>query len=122
MARSVTGEWLWGFSLHLGITNNSMTKLSGIREALLRAWDNGHRRVCFQTYSLLATKWLNTNVVYTMEFSNLILDCRWLLNMDWEVHVEHVWREANSYADILAKKGTSQFDREILYDACPTFL
>ena len=40
-----------------------------------------------------------------MEFSNLVLDCRWLLNRDWEVRVEHIWREANSYADLLAKKG-----------------
>ena len=78
--------------------------------------------VCLQTDSLLATKWLNNNLVYSMEFSNLILDCRWLLNRDWEARVEHVWREANSCADLLAKRGASQFEREILYDICPIFL
>ena len=66
MARFATSEWLWGFSLHLGITNNTMAKLWGIREALLQAWDNDHRQVCLQTNclqtdSLLASKWLNTN-------------------------------------------------------------
>jgi len=73
---------VWGFSLHQGFTNNTMAELWGIREALLRAWDNSHHRVCLQTNSLLATKWLNNNVVYSMEFSNLILDCKWLLNRD----------------------------------------
>ena len=46
VARLATGKWLWGFSLHLGCTNNTMAELWGIRETLLRAWDNGHRRVC----------------------------------------------------------------------------
>ena len=121
VARSTIGEWLWGFSLYLGFTNNTMVELWGIREALLWAWDNGHRWVFFQTNSLLATKWLNTNVVYSMEFSNLILDCRWLLNRDWEAHVKHMWREANSCADLLAERGASQSEREILYDTCPAF-
>nr|POE55545.1 putative ribonuclease h protein [Quercus suber] len=102
VARSATGKWLWGFSLHLGVTNNTMAELWGIREMLLRAWDNGHCRLCFQTDSLLASKWLNTN-----EVSNLILDCRWLLNRGWEARVKHIWREANSCADLLAKRGAS---------------
>ena len=122
VAHSASGEWLGGFSLHLGFTNNTIAELWGIREALLWAWDNGHRRVCLQTDSLLATKWLNNNVVYSMEFSNLILDCGWLLNRDREAHVEHVWREANSCVDLLAKRGASQSERKILYDTCPTFL
>lgn len=30
VARSANGEWLWGFALHLGVTNNTMAKLWGI--------------------------------------------------------------------------------------------
>ena len=37
MARLANGEWLWGFSLHLGVTNNTMAELWGVREALVRA-------------------------------------------------------------------------------------
>ena len=59
-----------------------MAELWGIRESLVRAWANGHHRVCLQTNSLLAYKWLNTNEDYPMKFSNLILDCRWLLSKD----------------------------------------
>ena len=107
MARSANGEWLWGFSLHLGVTNNTIAKLWGIREVLVRAWANGYHQVCLQIDSLLAYKWLTTNEDYPMEFSNLILDCRWLLNRDWEARIEHIWREANSCVDLLAKRGAS---------------
>lgn len=89
VARSATGEWLWGLALHLGVTNNTMTELWGIREALVRVWTNGYYRGCLQTDSLLVYKWLTTNEDYPMEFSNLMLDCRWLLSKDWEVHIEH---------------------------------
>ena len=43
VARLANGEWLWGFFLHLGVTNNTMVELWGNREALARAWANGHR-------------------------------------------------------------------------------
>nr|XP_023928321.1 uncharacterized protein LOC112039670 [Quercus suber]POE91020.1 hypothetical protein CFP56_05391 [Quercus suber] len=46
----------------------------------------------------------------------------WLLNRDWEVRVEHIGREANSCADLSAKRGASQSEMEVLYDTCPTFL
>lgn len=72
-------------------------------------------------HSLLATNWLNTNADFPVEFSNLVTDCRWLLRQDWEVRVEHVWQEANSCADGLAKRGASQSERQVFYDTCPIF-
>ena len=89
---------------------------------MIWAWANGHHWVCLQIDSLLAYKLLNTNEDYPMEFSNLILDCRWLLSRDWEVHVKHIWREANSCPDLLAQRGASQSEMEVLYDTYPTFL
>ena len=83
LTHSNTGEWLWGFSVNLDIANNTMAELWGIRKALLQAWYKGHRRITLQTDSLLAAHWLNTNVEFLIEISNLILDCRWSLNRDW---------------------------------------
>ena len=122
VARLANGEWLWGFSLHLGVMNNTMAELWGLREALTRAWAKGHHRVCFETDSLLVNKWLTTHTDYPMEFYYLILDCRWLLNKDWEACVEHIWRKANSYVDLLAKRGAFQSEMGVLYDTCSTFL
>ena len=86
------------------------------------AWDRGHWWVLFQTDSLLAVKWISTEVDFLVEVTNLVLDCRWLFRREWEAHVEHVWRETNSCADVLAKRGASLSNREIIYDTCPRFL
>ena len=122
LARSHTGEWLRGFLLKLGWTSNTVAELWGIREALCKAWRKGHRRILLQTDSLLAVTWLNNSSDFPVESANLVSDCRWLLRQEWEVRVEHIWREANGCADLLAKRGSSQMEREILYDICPTFL
>lgn len=84
-----------------------MAELWDIRRALLLAWDKGYRGVTLQTDSLLATKWLTINIEVPVEFSNLVFDCRLLLNRDWETRVDHVWGEANNCADVLAKRGVS---------------
>ena len=55
------------------------------------AWDKGHWWVLFQTDSLLAVKWISTEVDFLVEVTNLVLDCRWLFKREWEAHVEHVW-------------------------------
>lgn len=121
LAQSDIGAQLWGFSLNLVLANNTMVELWGIREALCQAWNKGHRWVLLQTDSLLATKWLNACVDYPIEFSNLEMENKWLFNQEWEAHVEHVWREANNCVDLLAKRGVSQSEKEILYDTCPIF-
>ncbi|KAK9997332.1 hypothetical protein SO802_022018 [Lithocarpus litseifolius] len=41
-----------------------------------------------------------------------------LLERLWVVKTNHIWREANGCAELLAKKGTDQSEREIFYDTC----
>lgn len=55
LAQSTSGSWLWGFSLRLGVTNNTMAELWGIRRTLLLAWDKDYKGVTLQIDSLLAT-------------------------------------------------------------------
>ena len=52
----------------------------------------------------------------------LICDCKNLLHQEWEVHVHHVYREANGCADILAKRGTRQQPLMCVYSSYPTFV
>ena len=53
---------------------------------------------------------------------HLICDCRNLLVLEWEVHVQHVYREANGCADELAKQGTHQRNLVSVYDHSPSFV
>ena len=53
---------------------------------------------------------------------SLICDCRNLLDQKWEVHVQHMYREANRCADELAKRGTRQQNLVFVYSTCPSFV
>ena len=59
---------------------------------------------------------------YPTNMLPLICDCRNLLDQEWEVHVQHVYREANGCADDLAKQGTRQRNLMTMYGECPTFV
>ena len=77
-----------------------------------------HQHVSLQTNSLLATKWLTTNIDYPLEF----LDCRWLMSKPWVVCIKHMWKEANSCADLLVKRGASQSERDSIWHMSHLFV
>jgi len=59
---------------------------------------------------------------YPTNMLPLICDCRNLLDQEWEVHVQHVYHEANGCADALAKWGTHHQNLMTVYGECPTFV
>ncbi|KAL0014391.1 hypothetical protein SO802_001460 [Lithocarpus litseifolius] len=121
--RNHWGKWIGGFSINIGITHSMMTELWAIREGLKYAWNKGYKYINLQVDSKMAHNWItNLNSLVPLEYSNLILDCRSLLERPWAVKTNHIWREANRCADLLAKKGVDQSEREIFYDTCPAFL
>ena len=44
------------------------------------------------------------------------------MDRDWEVRVLHAYREANTCADMLAKRGTHQQHILSVYESCPIFV
>ena len=44
------------------------------------------------------------------------------MDQEWEVHMQHVYREANGCADALAKWGTHLRNMMTVYSECPTFV
>ena len=59
---------------------------------------------------------------YSTNMMHLICDCRNLLEQDWEVRVQHIYREANACTDALAKRGTHQQNLLTVYSTCPSFV
>ena len=117
------GKWIGGFSFNIGITYSIMAELWAIREGLKFAWNNGYKYINLQVDSKLAHNWItNLNSLFPLEYSNLIHDCRSLLEQPWVVKTDHIWRKANGCTDLLAKRGADQSEREIFYDTCPTSL
>ena len=86
-----------------------MAELAVVRRGLEMAWDKGTKHLQLELDSKVVLTWLtNPYINYPTNMMPLICDCRNLLTLEWEVHVQHVYREANGCADDLAKQGTHQ--------------
>ncbi|KAH9723967.1 putative ribonuclease H protein [Citrus sinensis] len=75
------GNWLMGFTVNLGICSVLSVELWGLLHGLRVAWEYGFR---------------------PNEDAILVKAIRELLARDWIIHMEHVYKEANSVADFLA--------------------
>ena len=83
----------------------------------------GFKFLQFKLDSKVVLTWLtNNNMNYLTNIMPFICDCRNLIDQGWEVYVQHVYREANGYADDLAKRGTRQRNSVSVYSDCPNFV
>lgn len=72
-----------------------MAKLWAIREGLKYAWNKAYKYIHLQVDSKLAHNWItNLNSFFPLEYSNLIHDCKSLLERPWVVKTNHIWRES----------------------------
>ena len=102
--RDHRGQWISGFSLRGGFATNNMAELAAVRQGLGMTWNKGYKLLHLELDSKVVLSWLtNHNMNYPTNLLLLICDCRNLLHQEWEVHVHHVYREANGCADLLAK-------------------
>ena len=121
--RDHSGRWVSGFSLHIGLATNNLAELAAVRQGLEMAWNKGIKHLQLELDSKVVLTWLTDPYVnYPTNMMPLICDCRNLLTLEWEVHMRHVYREANGCVDALAKRGTSQRTVETIYEHCPTFV
>ncbi|XP_030959036.1 uncharacterized protein LOC115980987 [Quercus lobata] len=87
------------------------------------ALNMGSKFLLLKLDSKVVLTWLTNNTMnYPTNMMPLICDCKNLLDQEWEVHVHHVYREANGCADALAKRGTRQWNLMAMYSECPDFV
>ena len=107
----------------MGLTTNNLAELAAVRQGLEMAWAKGTKHLQLELDSKVVLIWLtNLCVNYLTNMLPLICDCRNLLTLEWEVHVQHVYREANGCANALAKRGTRQRTLETVYEHYPSFV
>ena len=81
--RNHMGNWLAGFSLHLGIASNNMAELATVRQGLILAWDMGFKFIQLELDSITVVHWLTgTCVTYPSHMILLICDCRNLMDRE----------------------------------------
>ena len=121
--RDHRGQWISSFSLRGGFATNNMVELAAVRQGLEMAWNKGYKLLHLELDSKVVLSWLtNHNINYLTNMLPLICDCRNLLHQEWEVHMHHVYREANGCANLLAKRGTRQQPLVCVYSSYPTFV
>ena len=81
-----------------------MTELVAVKQGLMIAWHKGVKLLQLELDLKVVLHWLtNKNMNYPTNMLPLICDCKNLLDWEWKVLVHHMYREANSCANALAK-------------------
>ncbi|KAK4282627.1 hypothetical protein QN277_013982 [Acacia crassicarpa] len=99
--RNTHGCWLGGYAFRLGICSAYKAELWGMLHGLEEAWQAGFRRVILESDSLIAVTVLTRGGGAIRE-SRLISRIRTWMNKEWEVQLQHTYREGNMCADWIA--------------------
>ena len=108
-----------GFARSVGLCSAYIAELWGVLEGLRYARSLDFWRVELHVNSVAVVNILNFGGYNIPDGRSLVMKIRRMLDMDWEVVVNHIYREANQCADALAKLGGSLDANLVLFDACP---
>lgn len=118
--RDSHGAWISSCSRKIGHAYSLAVESRGLHDGLMLAKNlNIHKLVIEVDASTVANFFSNTNtsVDSSHPYSALIIDCRYLLQHFEDAHVNHVHREGNHCADILAKEGINSLSDFVIHPA-----
>jgi ribonuclease HI len=107
LLRNNFGVFLKGFYGTASQPSVLYTEIMAILHGLELCWENGFRNVTCYSDSLQAVTLIKTGVSHHHHFANEIQRVRQLLSKDWNIVINHTFREGNACADLLAKMGAS---------------
>jgi ribonuclease HI len=120
--RGSEGEWIGGFAKCVGMCNAFVAELWGVLEGLRFVRRLGFSRVELNIDSQAVVQAIKSKCSHSLVGGSLLKQIWRLLEMDWEVEVSHIYREANKCADALANIGCSLDYETLYYDVCPAQL
>jgi ribonuclease HI len=104
---------------NLGMCSAYVAELWGVFEGLRYARSLGFNRVELNVDSSIVNQVLRKPGYGRPLGGSLVMRIRKLLELDWEVVIDHVYREANKCADMLANIGCTLDTHMVYYDICP---
>ncbi|CAI0458485.1 unnamed protein product [Linum tenue] len=107
LIRDHLGCCLAAFALNLGVCSITRAELRGAVEGLQLAWNLGYRRIRLEVDSQCAIQLLRSQDNPDHQHAAIIHRFQEMLQRDWEVTLNHVYREGNKGADFLANHGHS---------------
>ncbi|CAN1853511.1 Putative ribonuclease H protein At1g65750 [Linum perenne] len=105
--RSPDGSLLAAFTTNLGICSITQAEIRGIIEGMKIAWSKGVRKLAIQSDSRCDVQILSKADNTDHQHGSLACQFFEMILWDWEVSIEHIFRESNFLADSLAAKGHS---------------
>ncbi|CAH9063024.1 unnamed protein product [Cuscuta europaea] len=99
------GRCLAAYSMNLGFCSITRAEMRAVVQGLHFAWEFGYRMDRVQLDSQVAIQLLMEEGERAHQHSSEVAQFRELLNRNWTVRVEHVYREGNRAADFLASLG-----------------
>ncbi|CAN0915555.1 Putative ribonuclease H protein At1g65750 [Linum grandiflorum] len=98
----VDGRCLAAYSMNLGICTITRAELKADVTGLKIAWEKGYRRVRVQLDSQVTIQLLLAEGELSHQHSSEVASFREMLDRDWLIKVEYIYREGNRTADFLA--------------------
>ena len=107
LLRDCVGQWVVGFAKSISVSLSIAAELWALREGLGLCLERGISAVEIELDATAAISLVSSNVNSNGVLSGLVDDCRELLLRLPQVKLLHCFREANFYADVLAKLGSA---------------
>lgn len=100
--RDTNGLWVSGFTMTLVAMDGLSAELWSIAAVLNHAWDSGHRRICLASDSRIAIELITKGCREEHPLWGWVHQIQVLIRRDWQVVLEHTYREGNFVANWLA--------------------
>ncbi|KAF7819529.1 reverse transcriptase [Senna tora] len=121
--RDCNGNWIQGFSKCLGFGNSLKAEIWAIVLGVSMAKDLACEKLIIESDSLVAIKLLTVDFDYKSHvLGALIHFCRSIVQDFTEFQINHVFREGNCCADVLAKQAILDQGALTVFHTVPSFL
>ena len=97
-----------GFSQAIGYTTSIQAELRALKDGLMLTIDLGILNLEVEMDSLVAVELLSSVTTPNAFLGSIVTDCRYLMESFEHSSLKHIFREANGYADLLAKAVCNQ--------------
>ena len=125
MIRDHTGSWFKGFSRNIGTTNSLAAELWGLRDGLVLAHQHNIKKLIIELDAKAVLDLIQPENLTSCShhpYGALISDCSSLIQKLEDIRIQHIFREGNATADILAKARTKLSCLFVLFDYPLTFV
>ena len=119
LIRDHDGKWVKGFMRNIGQATSVAVEFWALRDGLMLAAQLGINHLHVELDAQVVVNLVLSKKAINNSCAALLNDCRYLLEQFQHVKVTHVFREANRYADNLARVGCSFSGNFVVLDAPP---